>query len=148
MQHIPNLPRSGNCLKFAKITLQLTWIFFSTSFLTDSKSFVSEICIYCHNSSSLSLFDAVYEKAELSVHLETSRLFYNKNSLTCLLLSLLLRSHYGALSTVLLVQASILQCFLERLMFPKESMIFWQTLRLSLYKSRWHLSNNAFVQME
>lgn len=117
--------------------------------LPNHLSVKSALC--CHSFSSLTLqsfSDALYEKPELSMHLETLRLFYNKNSLACLLLSVLLTSHYGALSTVLLGWTSVLQCFLEHLMFPKESMIFWQTLLLSLCKSKWYLNNNAFVQME
>ena len=45
---VPNLPGSGNRCQFAKITLPIMsfFFFFSTSFLTVSKSFGSKIALY------------------------------------------------------------------------------------------------------
>lgn len=105
MQHVPNLPGSGNQLKFAKITLPITsfFFFFLTSFLTVSKSFGSKICVLLTVTipavigTPEPLWFVFSEKLQFSKHLLSSVLLHNENSLSCLLLSLVLRRRHEEL---------------------------------------------------
>lgn len=70
------------------MALQIMWGFSPPPAFWQLPNLSVKYALCCHNSSSLTLqilSDALCEKPELSMHLETSRLFYNKNSLKWLL---------------------------------------------------------------
>lgn len=157
MQHIPNLPGNGNHLKFTKMALQIMWIFFLHR-LPDSFQ------IICQWNMHYAVTTPHWRsRASLKLSMRNQGCQCILRLQDCFTIETPSHAYFCHFSWRVIMVLWVLCCWVEHqfcnvfLMFPKESMIFWQTLFLffvnqngtwtAMHWYRWNKTQDSSVTL-